>query len=101
MKRKRTMMLIFAAAVFFIASISTVALSSESETGKIDLNKATVEELLSLKGIGQAYAERIVDYREKNGPFKNIDDILMVKGIGEKTFEAIKDQLIITGETQE
>jgi competence protein ComEA len=62
---------------------------------KININKATVEQLMELKGIGESYAKKIVEYREKNGPFKKIEDIQEVKGIGSKLFEAIKDQITI------
>jgi competence protein ComEA len=63
--------------------------------GKINLNKATVEELSQLKGIGMKYAEKIVQYRDKNGPFKNVEDLLNVQGIGPKTLEKNKDRIIV------
>jgi competence protein ComEA len=62
---------------------------------KVNINTAGVDELVALPGIGKAYAERIVEYRQKNGPFKRVEDILNVRGIGEKTFERIKDRLTI------
>ena len=58
-----------------------------ADAGKINLNKATVEELIQLKGVGQKYAERIVDFREKNGPFKKTEDLMNVPGIGQKIWE--------------
>jgi competence protein ComEA len=63
--------------------------------GKINLNKATVEELSQLKGIGMKYAERIVQYRDKNGPFKNVEDLLNVQGIGPRILEKNKDRIIV------
>jgi competence protein ComEA len=63
--------------------------------GKINLNKATVEELSQLKGIGMRFAERIVQYRDKNGPFKNVEDLLNVQGIGPKILETNKDRIIV------
>ena len=63
--------------------------------GKINLNTATVEELDQLPGIGPAYAAAIIDYRTKNGPFKRIEDINAVKGIGDALFEKIKDQITV------
>lgn len=65
------------------------------DAGKINLNKATVEELIQLKGIGQKYAERIVEYREKNGLFKKAEDIMNVPGIGPKIFDSNKDLIIV------
>ena len=62
---------------------------------KININKATVEQLMEIKGIGESYAKRIVEYRDKNGPFKNIEDITKVQGIGSKTFDKIKDLIMV------
>ncbi len=66
------------------------------EQVKININKATVEELSTLERIGPSYAQRIVDYRNENGPFQKPEDIMKVRGIGIKAFEANKD--IITCE---
>ena len=62
---------------------------------KINLNTATLEELMTLDRIGPKYAQRIIDYRETNGPFEQIEDIMKVKGIGPKTFEANKDKITV------
>ena len=61
------------------------------EQAKININKATVEELTALKRIGPSYAQRIVDYREQHGPFQQPEDLMKVQGIGTKTFETLKD----------
>jgi len=66
-----------------------------ADAGKINLNKATVEELIQLKGVGQKYAERIVDFREKNGPFKKTEDLMNVPGIGQKIWEKNKDRIVV------
>jgi len=52
-----------------------------------------VEEIAVLKNVGPKYAERIVQYRQANGPFKSPEDLMKVKGIGSKTFELNKDQI--------
>jgi competence protein ComEA len=62
---------------------------------KININTASADELVGLPGIGPAYAQRIVEYREKNGPFKRLEDLLNVRGIGEKTFARIRDRLTL------
>ncbi|NLD35458.1 MAG: helix-hairpin-helix domain-containing protein [Desulfatiglans sp.] len=62
---------------------------------KIDINKATVQELSQLKGIGEKTAEQIIEYRTSVGKFAKIEDIMNVKGIGEKKFEAIKDHIYV------
>jgi competence protein ComEA len=66
-----------------------------SNHGTVDINIATKEQLMSLSGIGPVKAEAIIEYREKNGRFKKIEDIKKVKGIGEKTYDNIKDRITI------
>jgi competence protein ComEA len=62
---------------------------------KIDINTATAEQLDSLPGIGPAFAQRIIEYRETNGPFKSIEDITLVSGIGDATFAKIRDLITV------
>ncbi|MDR2080571.1 MAG: helix-hairpin-helix domain-containing protein [Campylobacteraceae bacterium] len=59
---------------------------------KIDLNSADAETLASIKGVGEKKAEAIIEYREKNGKFTKIEDVLKVKGIGDKLLEVIKQE---------
>lgn len=59
----------------------------------VNINTADVERLSTLKGIGPALAQRIIDYREQNGAFKTIDEIKNVRGIGDKKFAAFKDKI--------
>jgi len=66
--------------------------------GKIDINSATAEELESLPSIGPAMAERIIEYRNTYGRFYDIQEIKEVRGIGEKTYQKIRD-LIVAGES--
>ncbi len=67
----------------------------EKVVSAININKASAEELMQLKGIGEEYAKRIVEYREQQGMFKVPEDIMKVNGIGPKTFESIKDQITV------
>ncbi|MEW6679011.1 MAG: ComEA family DNA-binding protein [Pseudomonadota bacterium] len=61
----------------------------------VDLNTATQSELESVRGIGPAKAQAIVAHREKNGPFKSLDDLASVKGFGEASVAKVKDQLSV------
>ena len=61
----------------------------------INLNEASVEQLAQLDRIGPAYAAKIVEYRELNGPFLTLEDIMKVKGIGPKTLEVNKDRMTV------
>ena len=64
-------------------------------TEVVNLNSATVAQIASLPGIGPKTAELVVQYRTKNGPFKKIEEVMNVRGIGEKSFLKIKDQLTV------
>ena len=84
--------------ILWIAVVMVMAFSVPSwseDTVKINLNKATVGELTQLIGIGQKYAERIVEFREKNGPFEKTEDLMNVKGIGIKIWEKNKDLITV------
>lgn len=70
------------------------ATSSKSE-GKVQINTASKEQLEKITGIGSRKAESILKYREEHGPFQKIDDLLEIDGIGTKSLEKIKDQIII------
>ena len=60
---------------------------------KIDLNSADSKDLMALPGIGKTLADRIIEYREQNGRFEQTDELFNVRGIGEKTYEEIKDHV--------
>ena len=62
----------------------------------VNLNTASVAQLETLPGVGKATAERIVEYREKNGGFKKVEDLMNVRGVGEKSFLKIKPLITVT-----
>lgn len=65
------------------------------ESAKININTATSEELQELDGVGEATAEKIIKEREENGPFATVEDIMRVPGIGEKKFEAMRNDITV------
>lgn len=67
----------------------------EKSIGKININSAKIEELKKIPGIGESIAEKIVEYRETNGGFSSISEIMNVSGIGQKKFDAMKDYICI------
>ena len=69
--------------------------SHQTQSTKIDINRADAQELERLKGVGPAIAKRIIEYRQKHGRFMKPEDIMNVRGIGQKTFEKIKDNTLI------
>ena len=78
-----------------IGGLDGESVSAETFPRKTNINTASLEELISLSGIGEGRAADIITYREENGDFSGIEDIMQVSGIGEKTFEEIKEQITV------
>ena len=88
----------FVAAAVLAALVLTTGpafAAAQAPAGKVNLNTATVSQLVDLPGIGPALAARIVEHRQKNGAFKSVEDVLAVKGIGEKNFAKIQGFLSV------
>lgn len=68
-----------------------------AETSPLNLNTATAAELATLKGIGPAKAQAIVEHRDKNGQFKSVDDLKLVRGVGDKMLEQLRPQVTVSG----
>jgi competence protein ComEA len=93
------------AAIAAIA-LSATALSAQTKTpapkpaataaAPVNLNTATAEQLATIPGVGPRMAERIIDYRQKNGGFKKIEDLMNVSGVGEKSFLKMKPLITVT-----
>ncbi|MGE3773971.1 MAG: ComEA family DNA-binding protein [Gammaproteobacteria bacterium] len=78
----------------FLAALSFGAVLAAGAAERVDINVANAAELASgMVGIGQSKAEAIVDYREHNGPFKSVDDLALVKGIGPATIDKNRDRI--------
>jgi len=74
----------------------TASTATVSAAAPINLNTATASQLDALPGVGKATAERIVEYRQKNGGFKKPEDLMNVKGIGEKSFLKLKPYITVS-----
>ena len=79
--------------------VSQPAAAGSPAKPAINLNTATVEQLETLPGIGRKTAERIVEYRTKSGGFKRIEDLMNIKGIGEKSFLKLKPLVAVPPKT--
>ncbi len=86
-------------AAVVLALLLAVAPASAGEGKTVNVNTAGVAEFQLLPRIGPSVAARIVEQREKNGPFKALDDLLLVRGIGEATYEQLKPYLALAGPT--
>ena len=78
------------------ATPKTAATVTATATAPVNLNTATVEQLATIPGVGPRMAERIIDYRQKNGGFKKVEDLMNVSGVGEKSFLKMKPLITVT-----
>lgn len=100
-RNKISLLLASAALALLLTAGSSIALAAPaaeaqaSVQSSVNLNKASAEELMTLKGIGPKTAERIIAYRQEQGPFQTVDQLVMVKGIGNAKFEKLKDRITV------
>ena len=92
----RTQRMIFALALLAVAATALPAAAAEAQ---VNVNQASVEQLALLPRVGPAVAQRIVEFREENGPFEQLVDLMLVRGIGEKTYDLIAPHASLSGET--
>lgn len=84
-----------------LAALPGLAAEAKPEGGgkKVNINSADATQLALLPRVGPSVAQRIIDYRKQNGPFKKAEDLMLVQGIGEKTYQLIKPYVATAGET--
>jgi len=97
---QKGMIISLALFLFAFFSYPLQAQTSSKAPKKININTASKAELQELPRVGPKIAQRIIDFREKHGKFKKIEDLMKVKGIGEKTFLQMKG-LLTTGNSEE
>jgi len=79
--------------------LTALALPALAADGKVNINTATAQQLQMLPGVGPSLATRILEYRKANGDFKSVEQLALVRGIGEKKCEALKPYIGVSGET--
>ena len=87
------------AVALLLASVPAFAAAEGGGGKKVNINSADASQLAFLPRVGPSVAQRIIEFRKENGPFKSPDDLMLVRGIGEKTFALIKPYVAVSGET--
>jgi len=103
MKQARIVVMGLALALaLFQATAPALAAAKETAPAKqVELNHATVEELVALPGVGEKLAARIIEYRDQNQGFKSVEELMNVKGIGEKNFQKLEPWLTVSEPSRE
>ena len=92
---RRTMVLVLCLGLILAPAAAMAQKSKSTLTEKVNLNTATLEQLQTLPGVGPSLAKTIIEYRSKSGKFSKIEELLNVKGVGEKKYQQIKDRLVV------
>ena len=90
---------ILSAALLVTAVLGALPAFAAAPQGVVNINTASVEQLQLLPHVGPSVAARIVEYREQSGKFKTAEDLMLVRGIGEKSFERLSPYVAVSGET--
>lgn len=96
MQRKHYVATMLVALLSIATAFPVVAATA---TGKVNINKASAAQLQLLPRVGATVAGRIIKFRESNGAFKSAEDLMLVRGIGEATFQRLKPYVSVSGET--
>ena len=87
---------ILCALALSMLALPAVVAADDGAAEPVDLNAATEDELIEVPGIGPATAQRILDWREEHGPFESVEDLMKIKGIGEKSFEKLRRYVAVS-----
>jgi competence protein ComEA len=100
MRKSRRFAAATLAFAFAVLASSGIALAAEKAVpqGRVNINTASVEQLSALPGVGPSLAARIVEYRQKSGGFKTANELMNVKGIGEKSFAKLEARITASAE---
>ena len=95
MNRNRIAAALAFVVAFTLSSGLALAAAKPAPTGKVNINTASAQQLTALPGVGEKMAARIVEYRQKQGGFKNVQELMNVRGLGEKNFGKIQTYLTV------
>jgi competence protein ComEA len=90
---------VFTILLLVVLTLSAAGSLAAEASGVVNINTADSEQLSLLPRVGPTVAQRIVDFRQENGRFQTLEDLMLVRGIGEKTFELIKPHITLEGQT--
>ena len=96
-----TRRLVAALVAVAVAAFALPTVAAAAPSGKVNINTASASQLELLPRVGPSIAQRILDYREDNGGFDSIEDLMLVRGIGEKTFDGMADYLSVEGDLED
>ncbi len=101
MKQSAKIIPIIIAIFFLFLAPCLLEAKPEHTPGKVNINSATLDIITTLPGIGKVTAEKIIKYRDEHGKFKKKEDLITIKGIGQKKFEKIKNLFILSDEAKD
>ena len=85
--------------VLLVFCLVGVPIHAAGDKSVVNINTAAAEQLMFLPRVGPSVAQRIIEFREQNGKFKSVEELMLVRGVGEKTFALIKPHVTVTGDT--
>jgi competence ComEA-like helix-hairpin-helix protein len=87
------------AALLLLSALAALPAPADAATGKVNVNTADAAQLALLPRVGPSLAQKILDFRKQNGPFKATEDLMLVRGMGEKTYQLVRPYVAVSGET--